>query len=276
MKKINGVVAKERLVPPEGKEFVFSNNERMLFRAGRLDKKQIRVVVNRLDNFAHYVINKSDKHVILPSDLRYQIKDQVEDLNNKDLILRFYLRFGADIISEERLRELANPSWVCDKLWIPETTSESYTVDELNGYGTGISVMGMLQNAKRFNRCDSVLMLPDHPLDKDPSDEENSDKITTKQACKEFIKTQPFDGLEISQTDHRDIMSMYAMDKKDNIIDDKVILASGTMVTDLKDRFIDNELCFGCVSGQGMLWLDRTEDITLPYVGVGFSVELTV
>jgi hypothetical protein len=269
MKKLAGV---EVVEAPEIKpdEFLFSTGEKMSFKVGKKTDKEVNAAVNMLTNHAHFIAKHSDKNVILPADLESQIRDQVEALNAKGFVFRFYLRVGADIISEERLRELTDPDSVYKPLWKSGSEENSYTVEELNGSTTGISVMGAFVNAEATN-YDPILHLLGHTWD----DKYSNGKITQVQAAKEFIASERDDELETSQTDHRDTYSMYIMDKNNGGKINNVILAQGWMRIPLGRRSVVGGSFVGdVVSHDGRWKLDRDNGDAYDDGGVSFSAGL--
>jgi hypothetical protein len=269
MKKLDGV---EITVAPEKKlgEFYFSTGEKMAVKTGLRSNREVNKAIQRLINHARFLAKNSDKNVVLPSNLESQIRNRVVELNGKNFVFRFYLRVGADVISEQCLRELANPAWVYGPLWTSDAEKESYTVEELNGSDAGISVCGAFLNAEETD-CDPILFLLDHPFD----DKYPNGKISQVSAASEFL-AESIDGLELFQTDHRDVMSMFIMDKNDQLSPDNVILAQGWMRIPLGRRSVVGDSVVGNVySNGGQLRLNRSSGQANSNVGVGFSAGLT-
>jgi len=269
MQKLTGV---EIRVTPEEKarEFIFSTDEIMRLRTGQRSKKEVEKIIGRLVNHVLYIAkNSNNKNVILPADLKDQVGKQVDALNSKGYELRFYVRFGADVISEQRLRELADPEWVYDPLWVPDRNTESYKVEELNGSETGISVMGAFMNAEESD-FDATLFLLNHPFD----DEYSNGKISQENGAKEFL-AESIDGLETSSTDHRDADSMYIMDRNDQMPPSSVIFAQGLMRIPLGRRSVDGDSVVGGVFSDGGRWgLSGSNGFAYDCGGVSFSAGL--
>ena len=272
MKKITGVKITEK---PQIKlsEVLFSTGDMMRLERGKLSGKDVKKVVNRLAGVARYIAKNSDNNVLLPTDLESQISSQVKVLNDKGFMFRFYLRFGADVISEARLRELADPSCVYGSLWTPGTEKNSYTVKELNESNEGVSVMGAFKNADN-TRYDPMLLLLDCPFD----EEYSNGKITQLQASKEFL-AETIDSIETSQTGPTDVYSMYIMDKISQIKSDRMVLSSGWMrvLLSLGRKVMgggDSVIGVVC-SGVGRLGLAWSYGNASGDSGVGFSAGLS-
>ena len=277
--KVKKLIGVEVVEAPEVKlgEFIFSTGEKMSFKMGKLTEKQVSKIIGRLVNHVYYIAKHSDKNVILPADIESQIRQQVEELNSKGYVFLFGLRFGENIISEKRLRDLTNPSWVYDPLWTPnEYRSDDekvknyngYTVEELNGSETDIAVIGMFINTEKTG-YDPTLMLLGHPYD----DTYPNGKITQQNAVKEFL-SEKFDGLEISQTDHLDANSMYIMDRNDKIKPDVMYLAKGFKRITLGRRTDDDSIVGVVYSDDGRWGLDRSYGRGDDGGGVGFVAGL--
>ena len=274
MKKINGIEIANNSTPEVDNEFIFSTGEKMTFKVGKLSEKQVSATVNRLVNHARYLVKNSSSGTILPANLKTQIKEQVEELNSYGFIFRYYLRVGSNIVSWNDLCNLANPYETFNNLFIPGTESNSYTMEELDGFDHGLSVLAMFQNAES-SFYDASLMLQDYPWDEKVRYISNKSNITKKQAIKEFLKAQPFDGIEVSQTSHRDATSMYIMDRNDKIPADKMFLSCGDMLTRLGRRDVRGYSYVGTMSSIIGNWFLRAIDgDTFPVNGVGFSAQL--
>ncbi|MDR1300396.1 MAG: hypothetical protein LBK50_01670 [Candidatus Nomurabacteria bacterium] len=268
MKKLTGVKVTE-CSNTKSDEFHFSTNEKMAVKTGQLPNRGVKKIVQELVDHTYFIIENSDKNVVLPSDLEEQIRSKVEDQNAKGYKVQYFMKFGENIISTARMIELANPDYVYDPLWTPGTETESYTVKELNGSETDISVMGMFLNTEDTD-YDPTLFLLDHPFD----DKYPNGKISQVDAAKEFL-AKSIDGLEIKQTDHRDVLSRYIMDKNNGLSPNDVILAQGWTRIPLGRRSVVGGSCVGCVnSGGGRRGLGGSVGRADDGVGVGFSAGL--
>lgn len=103
-------------------------------------------MVDKLVRFAFFIAKNSDKSVNLPTraELRQQIRKQVKALNRKGYALKYFLRLGADIISEKRLRQLIHSQYAAPgTIRTPAAHKDSYVDLELGRALTGITVCGM-------------------------------------------------------------------------------------------------------------------------------------
>ena len=265
MKTLEGIAVTE-IQPTKPGEFVFSTGDKMAFETGKLEDRQVRRAADRLEHFLRYIAKNSDKKVTLPANIGDQILEQVRALNDKSYALHFYLRLGSDIISEDRLRELANPDYVYGSLWVPGTCKESYTLEELNGSNAGVSVMGAFKNADKTG-YDRTLMLLSHPFD----DKYPNGKISQQEAANEFLQ----EDASYSQIDHIDAASMYLMDYIDKVGNDKMFLAEGFMRVPLGRRAVDVDSFVGGVYSCGGRWkLGWSDGHAFGSDGVGFSMGL--
>jgi hypothetical protein len=257
----------ESVTEPELGEFVFSTGEKMSLAVGQHGEKTLRGIANRLVSQIDCIRAHTDRPFKAPSKFAAQITDHVHDLNGSGLLLSFALRCGANYISWRKMCELANPDYVYDPLW---TNPGGYTLKELDGTFEGVSVIGMFQTAEQTN-FDRRLLLRGHPWD----DRYPNGKISQAQAVAEIVQAQPFTGLEIFQTDHRDATGVYVADHIDQIKPNSAIFDQGWMRIPLDRRSVDGVSVVGSVDSYDSPWgLYGSDGDGFDNEGVGLSAGL--
>ncbi|MCL1930055.1 hypothetical protein FWF93_02875 [Candidatus Saccharibacteria bacterium] len=199
------------------KEFALPKGHRVrLALRKQLVVSELEEIIDRLTDYAYFIAKHSDKeNVVWPKKpaLRKQIQESVYGLYVRGYELECFLRLGADVISTERLTELANPEYIYDRLWIPGHDRKGFTEDDLDGTFTGVSVCGVFlrYDEKPLDSIDRKLILLNMPFD---SGMMGSLHVMTQVKAIEGLVGFDFDPVfEKAPVSYRDSLSMYLMAK---------------------------------------------------------------